>query len=175
LLQKLDIGVEFLGGSAFALRSQDQTKAGGENGVSNLSNPLSLTSIFDLSTHANVTAFGHEHDIAAWQSDSRGHTRSLRAARALGDLNHELLPRLQKVLDFTTAKFAALDTRRAVIPGPRVLGQNVGDVQEGVPLKANVDEGRVHTRQDILDNSLENGANNALFALNTVLLQLPFL
>ena len=67
---------------------------------------------------------------------------------------------------------------RRIAAGRVVLAlvrHDVGEGEVGVALQADVDEGGVHAGQDVLDDALEDGADDPLLALDAVLGQLAVL
>ena len=56
-----------------------------------------------------------------------------------------------------------------------LVGHDVGEGEVCVALQADVDEGGVHAGQDVLDDPLEDGADDALLALDAVLGELAVL
>ena len=71
-----------------------------------------------------------------------GKTRPLVAARFLGHLHHDRLPGANEALDARPAQlFGKLGVADADVPG----------VEKGVFVKADVDKGGVHAREDVLD------------------------
>jgi hypothetical protein len=95
--------------------------------------------VADLLRDANVRVLRQIHQRAAGDADLRGKTRALGADWVLDDLHHQRLAFEQRLLD------------RDLLRGRRVLGvarvPDVGYVQEGRALQADVDEGRLHAGQ----------------------------
>ena len=94
-----------------------------------------------------------------------GDARTLLAQRLLQHLHDHVLPLVELVLDGGVV---------AAVRGPafllveEVLGQlleDVGDVEEGVALEAEVDEGRLHAGQDPGDPALVDAPRDAAVGL----------
>ena len=116
-----------------------------------------------------MAGFGHEDDIASGQGDPSAHAGAFGTSGALGDLDHQLLARLEQVLDLSTAEFGALEGGGAVVGA--FIGKDVGDIKEGVALEPDIDEGGIHSGQDVFDDALEDAADDALFAFDAELHQ----
>ena len=100
----------------------------------------------------------HEDDVAAGQGDVRGDPRPLGAHRLLEDLDDQLLALVEPVLDGGAARLLEL------LGGEEVLGQlleDVGGVEEGVALEAEVHERRLHPREDPGHAPLVDAAHDA--------------
>ena len=104
-----------------------------------------LLVVVDLPRDAHVLDRGHEDDVAAGQGHVGGDPRPLGAERLLQDLHHHVLPFVQAILDGQGILVDELFGGEQVL---RQLLEDVGDVQEGVSLLADVDEGRLHPRED---------------------------
>ena len=115
---------------------------------------LALGFVLDPPRDAEVAHGGEQHQVAARQGDVRADARPLVRQRVLDHLDDDLLPRLQQVVD------RGRDLRRVVVVevvGAAVVelqvlhrldvGGDVADVEEGVALEADVDEGGLHARE----------------------------
>ena len=91
---------------------------------------------------------GRKNQVASGQGNVHRHLHALGSDRLLGDLNHDLLALLQGRVD----------------RGPP-LAQDVGDVEVGVLLEADAHERRGDARQDVLDDTLVDVADDRLLAL----------
>ena len=98
----------------------------------------------------------------------RGEARALGAERLLRDLDDDLLPFLQELLDFRF--FTRVAVLRVLLPpssSPVSSGRalrrdyDVGDIEKAVTLETEVDKGRLHARQHLRHPSLVDVADDA--------------
>lgn len=79
-------------------------------------------------------------------------SRALVAERVFGDLHHQLLAFLQVMFDILRAFFGQL------------LAAEIGQMQKGGLVQANIDKGRLHARQYPAHLAFINVADQALLA-----------
>ena len=91
---------------------------------------------------AEALAVRDEDDEAAGQRDLHRQPRALRLHRVLDGLDEDLLAAAQQVLD-ALALAVALERR----------ADDLVDVEEAVPLEADLDERGLHSRQDVVDDA----------------------
>ena len=92
---------------------------------------------------AEALAARHVDDEPARQRDLGRQPGALRLHRVLDGLDEDLLAAAQQVLDL------------AAVPAPLELGgDDLVDVEEAVLLEADLDERRLHPRQDVVDGPL---------------------
>jgi len=104
----------------------------------------------ELLGHPDAVATGRQHHEAAGERHVHREARALRAHRILGDLDEHVLARLDQLLDALGAPVAVVQ-----------LGEDdLGDVEEAVLGQADVDEGRFHAREDGVDPSLVDVADD---------------
>ena len=100
-----------------------------------LAQMFALFLTFDLLRNADMGFLREIHQIASGEADLRGEPRTLGPDRILDDLHHQGLAFVQDLFDRPLGLVAV------------TLFPDVGDVQEGRALQADVDEGRLHARQ----------------------------
>src|SRR5262245_29679826 len=103
----------------------------------------------------------------------RGEPRALGPERLLDDLDDDLLPFLQQLLDFRLRPLAPrVPARLPILPAAVLLlvvarqlvelvdrVDDISDVEETVALQADVDEGRLHAGKDFRDPALVDVAD----------------
>ena len=110
-----------------------------------------LLVVHDLAGDAHVLDGGHEHEVAAGQGDVRGDARPLLAQGLLDHLHQHLLAGLEHLLDGGAVVAVAGAARTRLLLREEVLVElldDVGHVEEGVALLADVHEGGLHPGQD---------------------------
>jgi len=96
------------------------------------------------SASRRALAVRREHQEAAGDRELHRHPGALRAHRVLDDLDEHLLAGLQELVDLAPA------ARLGVLAGD----DDVVHVQEPVAGQAEIDEGRLHAAQDVVDLAL---------------------
>jgi hypothetical protein len=119
---------------------------------------LALGFILDARRHPHSPPLGHEHQVSGGQSNVGGQPRTLGAQRILDDLD-------QNLIAFGDQRANIVGVRRldAGIGMPRI--EDVGGMQKGGALQADIDECRLHARQhpgnpafvDVADQSTAAG------------------
>ena len=109
--------------------------------------------------HADALARRGEDEVAARDGQLHREPGPLRLQRVLDDLDHDLLAGLEQVGDASAPAAAAaalgrLDARQ----------HDLVDVQEAVLLEADVDEGGLQARQDVVDLALVYVADDRAIA-----------
>ncbi len=94
----------------------------------------------ELARDAGHAALGHVHEVAAGQRDLRGEARALVADRVLRHLDEDGVAGGQRLLD--AAGLAVADAVGVPV--------DLAGVEDGVAALADVDEGGLHARQDVL-------------------------
>jgi hypothetical protein len=168
-----DIRSEFNFGAALALRAHDQTKPFRADLFANLFESLTLAAVFDLSADADASGLGHQDNGTTRKADTGAHSGAFGPSRSLGDLNHDLLTWLEKVLDLSPTEFGASHSGRAIVAS--LFGKDVSDAEVSVALESDVNKRGVHSWKNVLDNAFEDRANNTLFALDSELHELSVL
>ena len=125
---------------------------------------LALLARLDLARDADVIDRRHEHQEAPRHRDVRGEAGALGAERLLDDLDEDLLPFLEQVLDLRLSPGVVPSSpgsaRCFAVPSAVLVARfeplellervdDVGDVEEAVALEADVDERRLHAGQDL--------------------------
>ena len=136
----------------------------------------------DPARHADVTVLGHVDDVAPRDGHEGGDARALRPQRLLGDLDQHFLALVQHLLDRhgrfppvgrlgaglrVPLALAIVDVRRVLfrVGGGRgrivaPVRRVVSAVEEGILLEPDVDEGRLHAREDIGDHAFVDVADD---------------
>jgi hypothetical protein len=166
LLEELDVGAEFGFGATFTFGAEDESEPFGGDAVADAAESFAFFAVFDFAADADLAVFGHEDDVASGERDAGGDAGALGASGALGDLNHELLTGLDEFLDFAAAEFAPAEGGGGVVA--RVVGHDVGDIEEGVAFETDVYEGGVHAGEDVLDDALKDAPDDAFFTFDAV-------
>jgi len=166
LLEELDVGAEFGFGATFTFGAEDESEPFGGDAVSDAAESFSFLAVFDFAAHTDLAVFGHEDDVASGERDAGGDACAFGASGAFGDLDHQLLSGLDEFFDFASAEFAAAEGSGGVIA--RVVGHDVGDVEEGVAFETDVYEGGVHAGEDVLDDALKDASDDAFFSFDAV-------
>ena len=96
---------------------------------------FALVFVLDALRNADVGFLRQIHQKASGDADLGGQPRALGADRVLDHLHHQALPFVQDLLDRPLGLAAV-----ALFP-------DVGHMQEGGALQADIDEGRLHARQ----------------------------
>ena len=175
--EELDVGRDLLGLLPFGDGADDETAGGRGQRLDDVPEALPLGVVVDAPGDAHVPRLRHVHDVPSRERDERGDARALGAERFLGDLDEDLLPLAQHVLDghrrlaprglavsvCARAALALVEIGDVVLglalgqDGARVLSparRVVAGVEEGVLLKTDVHEGSLHAGQDVGDDAL---------------------
>lgn len=166
-MEEGDVGSELGFVSAFAFGAHDESEAFGHEFVSYFAESFAFFTVFDFAAEGEVVALGHEDDVSAREADACGDSGAFGTSGAFGDLDHELLSGFDELFDFASAEFGPSDAGGGCVSS--FVGDDVGDVEEGVSFESDVDECGVHSGEDVLDDAFEDGSNDALFALDPVL------
>ena len=113
----------------------------------------------------------HVDQVPAGEGDVGGDPRPLGAEGFLGDLHQQLFPFVEEFLDGGEDRAFLAAVGGAGMLGLAVdklfdrlhLVEDVGDVEKGRLLQADIDEGRLHPRQDANDLPLIDVADNPPF------------
>ena len=98
--ERRELALERLLRDVFADRADDHAAGiGGQNALHLLAKPLAFGALADLAADADAARERHVDEEAAGERDLRGDARALRGDRLLGDLDEDLLPALQHILD----------------------------------------------------------------------------
>ena len=106
--EELHVRLELALGDPLGDRADDEPRPGRPHRVDDLAQPPPLLVGGDAARDADVVDRRHEHQVAPGQRDVARGPRPLGADRLLGDLDDDLLPFLEQVLDAG----AAADPRR---------------------------------------------------------------
>ncbi|MNO70338.1 hypothetical protein D3C76_612170 [compost metagenome] len=164
--QVADVLEDFLGAGTLGGGAQNETPGildvfAFNAAADHLLEALTLGFILDLEGNAHMAAARHVHQVARRDRQLGGQARALGADRVLGHLHHQGLSLVHQGGDvlyrraFALGYFRGMDERRA--------------------LQADVDEGRLHARQDTHHLALVDIADDAaaLGALDVHFLQHP--
>ena len=107
-----------------------------------LSKPSPFLGGFNLPRDAEVVDSRHEHQQSPWKTDVGCDASAFRSNRLLGDLDENLLPFGEQLIDRVVLGLGADDLSLRLghlllfhgLEGVELLLQHVGDVQEGVAL-----------------------------------------
>src|SRR5690606_30666896 len=119
---------------------------------------LALALIADLPGNPDVIDTGHQDEVSAGNGEVAGNTGALGADRFLDDLDDDLLAHPEVVVDGRPLQI--LGRLVFVTLHPQRVG--IIDVEERIALQADVDEGRLHSRQDVFDPPLVNVSDDPL-------------
>ena len=140
----------------------DGRHAFGTDALHHALEPVAFLRRFDLARHARILAGRHQNQVASRQRDVRRDAGALEAARLLDDLDENVVA----ALDFLADREAAMALRDLDVADVERLLVDVVDVQEGVAPQPDIDEGRAHSGQHVLNFSLVDRADDFLFALD---------
>ena len=160
---------ELGGRRAVSRRAGDETAVAGES-LENLPQSLPLRFVGDAPGDPDLPNARKVDESASRQRQVRRHARALSRERILRDLDDDLLPLLQEVVDARAVRAKlALGVRAGVlrieIRGAR---QNVLDVEKRVPLEADRDERRLHPGQHAMNAPEIDVADEPLSLLSFV-------
>ena len=118
------------------------------------SQPFAFGRIFDALRYADVGVERHQHEIAAGERDVRRQPRALGRDRIFRNLHQQRLALVHEVADVLLhrIRFGDADARRV----------DVARVQKSGTTQADVDERRLHARQDSFDASFIDVAGEAV-------------
>ena len=102
----------------------------------------------------------HEDQITGWQGDVGGEAGPLGTERVFDHLYHDVLPLAHQFGDVAGLELLLLLDRHAL-----GMGDDVGGVQEGGLVHADVDEGGLHAGQHAADLALVDVAHDAALGL----------
>src|SRR5690606_13751129 len=136
--QPLDVGPQLLLGGTFGGGPHDDARPLGHDLLEELLQPGPLV-VRELAGDSGHPAGGHQHQVTAGQRDLGGQPGALVPDRVLGHLDQDRVTRLQGLLD----------TPRLALHAGGVPVDLAG-VEDGVAPLAEVDEGGLHRRQDVL-------------------------
>src|SRR5207253_3314942 len=97
--EQLDVGRDLLALLPFGDGADDETAGGRGQRLDDVPEALPLGVVVDAPGDAHVPRLRHVHDVPSRERDERGDARALGAERFLGDLDEDLLPLAQHVLD----------------------------------------------------------------------------
>ena len=117
-----------------------------------------------------VPAGRHEDEIASGQGDIGRDARAFEAARLLDDLHEDLVADLEHLADGVSA--AALG--HLFIPDVDRVATDVVYIEKGIAAEADVDEARPHAREDVLDATFVDRADDLFFAFEVDLSKRAF-
>ncbi len=160
--QKLDVPDYFLFGLLFGDCPDYEPHAPGLYLVGQIPQPVSYRILGDLPADTHVINRRYENYVPAGQRNVRYHSCALCADRLLGDLHQDFLAGFEKLLDAFSARLGKLDLI-AVSSGLDYIRQacrRVVHIQECVLLQADVHEGGLHARKDVLHLSLVDVAQH---------------
>ena len=160
-MQKIDVGPQLVFLDPFAYRADNVAAAWMPHPLHNVLEPGSLLVTGDAAGYADVLHVGHKHEIPARERHIGRDPRTLRPDRPFGNLNHQLLPFGQQLLD----RLGALASGTHHVPvfigilvilihideGVARLGvqRQIRDVHEGRLFEADIHKGRLHARQHL--------------------------
>ncbi|CAI2018248.1 Uncharacterised protein [Serratia ficaria] len=119
---------------------------------------LALGFAFNALRYPDVRRARHKHQVTRRQGDVGGQARALGAERILHHLHHQVLPLAHQFGDVAHVEVLLLIAGHAF--GMR---HDVGGMQEGGLVQADIDERRLHARQDAADAPLVYIADDAAF------------
>jgi hypothetical protein len=179
--EELHVALELALGDPVGHGAHDEARARRAHRIDDLPQPPPFLVRADAARDADVVDGRHEHQVAPGQRDVAGGARPLGADRFLGDLDDDLLPFLEQVLDAGAAAdprgvgrlfvlVAAVPGRGGVTAGEQtleIIGRppHVRDMQVGALLEADVDERRLHAGEHPLDPTLVDVAGDPALAL----------
>src|SRR5262249_15304190 len=147
LLEEHEVALDVLCRRAFRCGADDDAALLGGDRLDDVAQARALV-VLEAPRDAEALAARDEDDEAAGERDLGREPRALRLHRVLDGLDEDLLVALQEVLDLAAA--AALELGR----------DNLVDVQEAVLLEADLDEGGLHAREDVVDCALVDVAGD---------------
>ena len=156
LVQVGDLALEVLLVGALGRRPDDVSAlllAGGMELLEVLAH-LAALAVGEPAADPDPAALRHVDEVAAGDRELHRQARSLRLQRVLDDLDDDLLTALDQLVDPPPLAAAALRHRLAV------GGDDLVDVEEAVALEPDVDEGRLHPGQHVVDDSLVDVADD---------------
>ena len=143
LHQELEVELDVLGRGALGGGADDHAALLGGDLLDDVPQAVALV-LLEPARDAEALAVRDEDDEAAGQRDLGRQPRALRLHRVLDRLDEHLLAAADQVGDPAAARAAALE-----------LGaDDLVDEQEAVLLEADLDERRLHPRQDVVDDAL---------------------
>jgi len=161
--QKFHVGFEFLHLGVLGDRPDDETGALRSDLLDLFLEDGADFLIFNFARHPDVIGQGDEDQVAAGQGDMAGQSGALGAYRILADLDQHVLALDKKILDIGAMGSPAVDFNgggRQLVHGRRrflaehplldiLFGDvDIIDVEKTGAFEADVDEGRLHSRQD---------------------------
>ena len=162
LVQPVEVGhlaLEVLRLRALRGGADDQPAAAGVDLVDQLADALALL-VGEALGDADSAALRHVDEVTAGDRQLHREARALGLERVLDDLDDDLLAGLDQLGDAAATASAAPGRRLAVGRDDLV------DVQEAVPLQPEVDEGRLHAGQHVVDAALVDVADDRALALS---------
>ena len=148
LLEEADVALDVLGGGALGRGAHDQPAFRQVELAQDVLQPRALV-VIETARDADPFALRHVDDEAARERDLRRQPRALRLHRILDRLDENLLAACEQVLDAA-----------AVPPALELGADDLVDVEEAVLLEPDLDERRLHPRQDVVDDALVDVARD---------------
>src|SRR5918994_4699505 len=146
-------GPEVVGAGALGGGADDQAEALGADLLEDDAQPRALV-LGQAAGDAEGVVLGLEDQVAAGQGDLGGQARPLGPDRVLGHLDEHGLAGLEDLLD---PGGLAVQVLLVVV--------DLAGVEDGVAAPADVDEGRLHARQHVLDPAQEDVADHGAAGL----------
>ncbi len=149
LYEVVPVGRELVRAPVLAGGADDPAAGSGE-ALDDLLQPLPLVGLGDAPRDADLADVRQVHQKAAGQADVGGEARPLGADGVLHHLHQHLLPEPQQVGDVRARRVQA---QTLAVAGEEDVGEVVedaaglADVEEGVAIQPDVDEGRLHAGQ----------------------------
>src|ERR1043165_2490327 len=178
-----EVGAELLFVAPFARGAHDEAAgAGGADGLEHVLEAQPLVLALDAPRDTDVVDGGHVDEEAPRQRDVAGDARALAGDGVFRDLHDDLLPLAKEIGDRRlTARLLrrdVLEVKLVAVLAVVVLEvfDDVGDVEEGVALEAEVDEGGLHAGEDFGDAAFVDVADDGALPrpLDPELDDLPF-
>ena len=174
--EEADVVADLALGRTLAGRPHDEAVAGLALGLDGVAKAVALLAVLDPPRDPDVVRPGHVHEIATRQGDVGGDARALRPDRLLRHLDEQLLAFLETFLDrreldpssgrgdvevVADLGVAVLGLRLVDDAADEVRPGQVGDVEERGLLEPDLDERRLHARQDAHDATLVDVSREA--------------
>src|ERR671913_353351 len=152
-LEAGQVGPEVVGAGALGGGADDQAEALGADLLEDVAQPRALV-LGQAAGDAEGVVLGLEDQVAAGQGDLGGQARPLGPVRVLGHLDEHGLAGLEDLLD---PGGLAVQVLLVVV--------DLAGVEDGVAAPADVDEGRLHAREHVLDPAQEDVADHGAAGL----------